>query len=194
MIQINKSFWDDKYKNNETGWDLGVPSPPLVAYCNQIKDKNIKILIPGAGNSYEAEYLIRNGFNHVTICDISSTPIQNIKNRIGVLADKINFINGDYFDLDEQFDLILEQTFFCALNPILREQYASKQLELLSEKGKVVGVLFSSNFTFDGPPFGGTKEEYLELFENKFNVKTLEPCHNSITPRMGNELFFIFEK
>ena len=65
---------------------------------------------------------------------------------------------------------------------------------LLSPKGKIVGLLFNFPLTQEGPPFGGSKEEYLTLFSEKFTIKKLEKAYNSIKPRAGRELFFIFEK
>ena len=65
---------------------------------------------------------------------------------------------------------------------------------LLKENGKLAGVLFSFPLTEQGPPFGGSKEEYQQLFSDKFLLKTLEPCYNSIKPRENNELFIIFHK
>lgn len=194
MHQFDKIYWDSKYNEGQTGWDLSAVSPPIANYCDQIKDKNIKILIPGAGNAYEAEYLIKNGFTDITVCDIADTPIQNLKNRLGENAKKVKYLQHDYFDIKETFDLVIEQTFFCALDPKLRKKYADKQDELLNPNGKIIGVLFANEFPFDGPPFGGTKDEYKSLFENKFNIKVLADCYNSITPRAGNELFIILEK
>ena len=65
---------------------------------------------------------------------------------------------------------------------------------LLNPKGRIIGLLFQFPLTEAGPPFGGSKEEYISLFEKDFNLKTLETAHNSIKPREGNELFFIFTK
>jgi hypothetical protein len=65
--------------------------------------------------------------------------------------------------------------------------------ELLLPKGKLAGLLFDFPLTSDGPPFGGSKEEYIKLFSTKFEIKKLERAHNSIKPRENKELFFIFE-
>ena len=92
------------------------------------------------------------------------------------------------------FDLILEQTFFCALDPNLRKSYVSKMEKMLNPNGKVSGLLFNFPLTEVGPPFGGSIEEYQKLFSGKFKIKTLEKAHNSIKPRADKELFFIFEK
>lgn len=90
---------------------------------------------------------------------------------------------------DGQYDLILEQTFFCALDPLLRTQYVQKVNALLKPNGKLVGVLFNRNFETNGPPFGGTEEEYKTLFSKDFHLHTLTLCYKSFTKRAGTELF-----
>ena len=76
MTENNEEYWTDRYKNADIGWDVGEATLPLVAYCDQLKNENIKILIPGAGNSYEAEYLHKKGFTNVHILDISDIPLK----------------------------------------------------------------------------------------------------------------------
>ena len=66
--------------------------------------------------------------------------------------------------------------------------------DLLNTNGKLVGLLFDFELTEEGPPFGGSLIEYIQLFYAKFNIKVFEKCYNSIKPREGRELFFIFEK
>jgi len=58
--ESENKYWTNRYNSDKTGWDLGEPSQPLTQYIDQIKNKEIKILIPGAGNAYEAEYLFVN--------------------------------------------------------------------------------------------------------------------------------------
>ncbi|MDP1744486.1 MAG: methyltransferase [Bacteroidota bacterium] len=193
MNQFNKEFWTARYQNNETGWDLGAPSTPLKEYIDQLKDKNLSILIPGAGNAYEAEYLFNKGFKNITVIDISSEPLKNIQKRLPDFP-KENLIFGDFFDHNKQYDLILEQTFFCALDPSLREKYVEQMHKLLKPAGKLVGVVFTAPLNTEMPPFAATKEEYLALFSPKFNLKVFDTCYNSIKPREGRELFIDLEK
>lgn len=192
MTNLNKEFWENRYITNEIGWDVGTITTPLKDYIDQIENKNLKILIPGAGNGYEFDYLISKGFKNVWVVDIAKQPLENLASRNPEFKD--NFIQADFFELDNQFDLILEQTFFCALNPNLRSKYVEKMHSLLTEKGKIFGLLFDFELTEVGPPFGGSKEEYINLFQDKFILKVLERAYNSIKPRDGRELFFIFEK
>ena len=189
--QLNKDYWESRYETNETGWDVGQITTPLKEYIDQIEDKNLKILIPGAGNGYELDYFLSKGFKNVFVVDFAETPLQNIKKRIPEFPEN-QLLKSDFFELDGTYDLIMEQTFFCALAPELRQKYVSKMHSLLSENGKLFGLLFNFPLTEEGPPFGGSKEEYLNLFSEKFHIKTLETAYNSIQPRTERELFFIF--
>ena len=62
-------------KLKKTGWDLGTVSPPIKAYRDTLANKNLRILIPGCGNSYEAEYFVKKGFTSITVIDIAPTPV-----------------------------------------------------------------------------------------------------------------------
>ncbi|MFY8098102.1 MAG: methyltransferase domain-containing protein [Flavobacterium sp.] len=191
MEKLNKEYWENRYKKEETGWAIGSISTPIKTYIDQLTDKSLKILIPGAGNGYEFDYLIQKGFNNVTVIDIAKQPILELIERNP--SKKSNIMECDFFKLNEKYDLILEQTFFCALDPKLRKKYVEQMHHLLYPKGKLVGLLFDFPLTNEGPPFGGCTEEYYSLFERTFKIKTLTTSYNSIKPRENKELFFIFE-
>jgi len=192
-MNLSEEFWDYRYKKKETGWDIGFVSTPLKTYIDQLKDKNLKILIPGGGNSYEAEYLHNKGFKNIFVVDLSKKALQNLINRVPSFP-LTHLYHQNFFDLEETFDLIIEQTFFCALDPNLRATYAQKMEALLNKNGKLVGVLFNIPLYRNRPPFGGNKEEYINYFQSIFTIKTFEPCYNSIDNRKGNELFIILTK
>ncbi len=193
MVNLSSEYWNKRYQENEFGWDLGSVSPPIKEYVLQLKDKNSSILIPGAGNSYEAEFLYNYGFKNIDVLDFAEEPLQNLKRRIPSFPVN-QLIQANFFDHSKHYDLIFEQTFFCALNPDLREQYVTHMAKLLKPNGKLVGVLFDDELNTDKPPFGGNKNEYQALFASKFDLETLEPCYNSVKPRQGRELFVIFKK
>ena len=69
---INKAYWERIYESGHIGWDIGYISTPLKEYFDQLTDKNIKILVPGAGTGYEADYLYKNGFKNVFYLDYSN--------------------------------------------------------------------------------------------------------------------------
>jgi thiopurine S-methyltransferase len=191
MEHLSEEFWSQRYEDNITGWDLGEVSPPLKAYIDQLENKEIKILIPGCGNGYEAEYLWRQGFKDVHVLDISKYPLKNLKERCTDFPEA-HLHHGDFFEHSGQYDLILEQTMFCAIDPKLRQNYANQVFDLLKLGGKLVGVLFGRDFE-GGPPYGGCEAEYNAYFSN-FSRIAMEPCYNSIEPRQGSELFIRITK
>jgi SAM-dependent methyltransferase len=193
MINLSELFWENKYKKNKIGWDLGEVSPPLKTYIDQLTNKDLKILIPGGGNSYEAEYLFNSGFNNTYVLDISKTALENIKKRVPKFPSS-QLIHANFFDLNMTFDLVIEQTFFCAIDPNLRANYAVKIKNLLHEKGKLVGVLFDAKLNKDHPPFGGNIKEYTTYFESYFKMDVFTKCYNSFHNRQEMELFMKFVK
>jgi len=193
MNQWTKEYWQNRWDEGQTGWDIGYASPGLTDYVQQIEDKNIRILIPGCGNAYEAESIYKMGFENTHVIDIAEGAVERFKKRFTEFPNE-QIILGDFFELKEEFDLILEQTFFCALDPSLREAYSKKMLELLKPGGTLAGLLFDAPLFSDHPPFGGNKEEYLPYFEDRFEIRHLERAYNSIKPREGRELFIELRK
>tara|TARA_R110001599_G_scaffold73480_1_gene203060 strand:- start:16 stop:597 length:582 start_codon:yes stop_codon:yes gene_type:complete len=192
MENLSPKFWSERYQSSNTGWDLGVISPPIKKYIDQLEDKSIRILIPGCGNAYEAEYLHQWGFTNVHVLDFACEPLLDLKKRVPDFPEN-HLHQDDFFAHKAQYDLIIEQTLFCAIDPKLRGNYVKTVKDLLAPKGKLVGLLFNRNFE-GGPPFGGNKEEYKQLFSQEFTTVNMEDCHNSITPRMGSELFVRIQK
>ena len=187
-MKLTEDYWNNCYQNNDTRWDLGKISPPIEAYISQITNKELSILIPGGGNSHEAEYILNNGFKKVFVIDISPFAISNIKERVPNLPVSQLF-NEDFFNLNGKFDLIIEQTFFCAIDKNLRPAYAKKMAELLHLGGKLVGLLFDAQLNEEHPPYGGNKKEYIGYFEPYFDIEIMDPCYNSIEPRSGREIW-----
>ena len=191
------SYWETRWQNGETGWDIRDVSPPLAAFADRIapdERPGMAVLIPGCGNGHEAAYLLGIGFENVTMLDIAPTAIETLRSRLNAFVpgweNCLRLVCSDFFKHEGAYDLILEQTFFCALDPSLREAYALKMKSLLKPGGKVAGVLFDREFE-GGPPFGGNRAEYERLFSQYFRIQTLAPCYNSIPARAGTEAFFV---
>jgi SAM-dependent methyltransferase len=189
---LDQNYWDTQYKSNAIGWDLGQISPAIKLYIDTLADKNSAILIPGCGNTYEAEYLLEKGFTNITVIDIAPTLVENLKSKFKN-NHNIKVLLGDFFNHEGNYNLIIEQTFFCALPPSMRQNYVCKMHQLLSNNGKLIGLLFNRNFDVN-PPFGGSKDEYEQLFHAAFYFSKLEVSKNSNPKRFDSELFFEFEK
>jgi len=193
MTDLNPKYWNDRYRSNEIGWDIGYPSPAITKYIDKLEDPFTRILIPGCGNAYEGEYIWEAGFDNLFLLDYAEKSKENFLRRVPDFPEE-QFLVGDFFELEGKFDLIIEQTFFCALNPELRPNYAKKMHELLSPEGKLIGLLFNDPLNTDTPPFGGNALEYLGYFNPYFSKVKMTPCKNSIQPRTGRELFINISK
>lgn len=187
-MKFDASYWNSRYEKGNIGWDLGAVSTPLKSYFDQVTKKDRRILIPGAGNSYEAEYLNELGFDHVYVVDLSIKALENFSLRVPSFP-KEHILHADFFSLNGSYDLIIEQTFFCALEPIYRTEYAKKIHSLLEPRGKLVGLFFNVPLNENEPPFGGSKDEYLSYFDPLFHIEKMEVAYNSIVPRENRELF-----
>ena len=190
-LPLDQNYWDNQYQANATGWDLGQVSPPIKTYVDTIENKDAKILIPGCGNTYEAEYLLQKGFTNVTVIDIAPTLVENL--RLKFENNNIKIVLGDFFEHQGEYDFIFEQTFFCALPPPMRQKYVWKMHQLLSDYGKLIGLLFNREFEIS-PPFGGSLKEYEQLFQKAFVFNAISLAGNSIPLRANTELFFEFQK
>lgn len=187
-MPLDEQYWSNRYLSNDTGWDAGTATSPLKEYISQLPGKQLSILIPGCGNAHEAAFLLQQGFTDITLLDISEVLCKQLQQQFKNTPPGFQIICADFFEHTGEYDLILEQTFFCALDPVLRNDYARHMQRLLKPTGKLVGLLFNKHFEA-GPPFGGSEEEYRRLLEPYFTINLMEPSCNSIGPRAGAELF-----
>lgn len=193
IVNINKqSYWSDRYSNQDTPWDIGDVSPPLKHIIDHLDNQDARLLFPGSGTSHDPFYAYSKGFKNTYACDWSESCKNSILKKYDTFPPD-QYIIGDFFNLDSTYDVILEQTFFCALTPDLREKYVHKMHALLQNRGIITGVLFIGNRP-GGPPFFSSKETIINLFSDHFVLNKLEPSTVSLPQRTENEYIFEFEK
>ena len=188
-----KDYWNNRWESKQTGWDVGYATAPISKYFSTYQNKKAAILIPGCGNAHEAAFLIDKGFTNITLIDIAPKAVHLLKEKFDS-NHQIKILCEDFFDHQGKYDIIIEQTFFCAIPPSKRNDYVQKVASLLHPNGRLTGVLFNMEFEKQEPPFGGNAEAYQLLFSSYFNVSTLMPCYNSIAARAGSEIFINFTK
>jgi SAM-dependent methyltransferase len=196
-IPLDEAYWRGRYAAQQTGWDVGAITPPLREYFDQLGPADHRrILVPGAGRAYEAEYLHTKGFSEVFVVDLAPEALEALHQRVPTFPAS-HLLHQDFFALSASppFDLIVEQTFFCALDPTLRAAYAEQCARLLRPGGTLAGLLFETDFGDSSePPFGGTREEYQAYFAPYFHFVHFETAYNSLRPRQGRELFICLKK
>ena len=194
-VKLDKAYWDSRYQSDNIGWDIGYVSPAIKNWFDIQENKDLHILIPGAGSGYEVSYAHKIGFKNVFYMDFSLEAVALFKSK-NISFPENRILSSDFFDLNlsSHFDIIIEQTFFCAQSPSRRVKYVKKTHDLLRKKGQIVGLLFGINFQKNGPPFGGDIVQYQKLFESKYEIEKLQICKNSIPERAGNEIWMELTK
>ena len=191
-------FWNSCYRNNDTGWDLGSPTPIFTDWCNQVKLKS-KICVPGCGNGYDVLYFAQKGHD-VTAIDFAKKPISKLKKESEQHDLRVNLIQKDIFSLPikfkNKFDYIVEYTCYCAISPNMRVKYIDIMYDLLKPGGEIVAILLPINKDLDegGPPFGINLDQTIELFLKKFQLIESIKHPLSIDPRSDKERFVRFLK
>ena len=150
-MKQNREYWSERWQQGATGWDMRQASPPLIGFMQQYGRPEAQVLIPGCGNAYEADWLLAHGYTHLTLLDIAPEPVAVLQERYAG-SPGIEIVCGDFFKHSGQYDFIIEQTFFCALEKNRREEYAAKMLQLLAGNGRLAGLLFDKEFE-NNPPF-----------------------------------------
>lgn len=190
---FSPEYWEQRYRENNDPWDLKEPAPALLEFLHSGDFTQAKILIPGGGKGHELNWMYTHGYTQVFLLDWSEYSIQALKKLYPGIPENA-LICENFFKHEEKYDLILEQTFFCALPPEKRNEYARHTAELLNPGGILAGVWFNFPLSEKGPPFGGSMQEYQETLKPWFTSVQIELCYNSIPERQNKEVFIIARK
>lgn len=189
-------FWDPLFAADAGGWELGRAAPPLRAwFClNEHVLKGRRALVPGCGRGHEARLAAELGAQ-VTAIDLSPTAIAQAQARTGPeLA--VAFRVGDLFAQIGQppaFDVVVEHTCFCAIDPARRDDYVEAVADALEVGGALVG-LFYAHGRPGGPPFTTDAREIELRFQRRFEIETIEVARGSTLVRHGHELLAVLRR
>ena len=93
-----KSHWEGIYKNkmpNEVSWTEQRPQTSIDFFESFKLSKQSSIIDIGGGESRFVDYLLLEGYDNITVLDISKNAIEKAKKRIGKESDKVQWIVSD---------------------------------------------------------------------------------------------------
>ncbi len=193
LTSDNPVFWQTRYRQQSTPWDLAGPAPAFQALLDESNLTPGKMAVLGSGYGHDAALFGKAGFQ-VTGLDFAPEAVDGAKARYGDLAD---FIQADIFHLPQDmlgtFDYVLEHTCFCAIRPNQRQDYTSAAAGLLKPGGRFIGI-FWAHEEWGGPPYKTNPDEVRSLFSPYFEIHQLAPTPHSIPERQGQELLAVFER
>lgn len=182
-------FWDPMFAAHGGGWELGRAAPPLVAWFSEHVPTDMRALVVGCGRGHEARMLAERGAR-VTAIDFAPSALADARARTDP-ALAIDYQERDLFSLrggPAAFDLVVEHTCFCAIDPARRDDYVDAVADALVPGGALVG-LFYAHGRPGGPPFTTSQGEVEARFARRFDVAALGPARGSILIRHKQELF-----
>jgi SAM-dependent methyltransferase len=196
MAGPTPEFWQQRFENNETGWDRGSPSPQLLAWLESGELQPCRIAVPGCGSGWEVAELAKRGFEVIGI-DYTVAAVEKTKALLRARTLKAEVIQADVlvYQPTTSFDAIYEQTCLCAIHPDHWFQYA-KQLREWLNPGGVLWVLFmqmirpaaSEHGLIVGPPFHCDINAMRALFPGSNWVWPKPPYAKVPHPNLAHEL------
>ncbi len=197
--RLNARFWEGRYRDNQTNWDLGEPAPPLVDFlASPQAPSSGSVVVPGCGRGHEALLLAEHGFE-VTGLDFAPSAVEYCRQqaRARSLDNRAYFEQHDLFRLpasfNAAFDYAVEHTCFCAIDPSLRSHYARVIHDILKPGGKLWAV-FWAHSREGGPPYRTSVGEVRSLFSPLFTIEQIAPVRRWHSRRNGDELWGVLTR
>lgn len=150
-MKSSKEHWERIYstkKPYELSWTEVIPKTSLEFIHGFNLPRNSAIIDIGGGESRLADYLIEEGYENVSVLDISEIALNKAKERLGKNAYKINWIVCDILEFKPRtkYNLWHDRATFHFLTT--KEQIKKY---LLVAKKSVINYLTVSTFSDKGP-------------------------------------------
>jgi thiopurine S-methyltransferase len=200
-----ESRWEYLYQNGGDGWELGRPAPPLARYlqASALLRRGGRALVIGCGRGNEALALARIAATvgaEVVAIDIAPTAVRLTSEAAAAagLSSCLRAFQADFLDATDaeplrsgSYDLILEHTCFCAIEPPRRAEYFAALQRLLrasagADAGRLLGLFYCHDYP-GGPPYGCTADEVRRGLRPAFHVEHEETPMDSVLTRAGLE-------
>ncbi|HRI60971.1 MAG TPA: class I SAM-dependent methyltransferase [Saprospiraceae bacterium] len=122
-MDTKKQHWETVYTTktaNEVSWTQEVPHTSLDFVHEFNLPKTAKIIDIGGGDSRLVDYLLKEGYENLTVLDISEKSLEKAKERLGQAANKVKWIVSDIleFQPQEQYDLWHDRATFHFLTTV----------------------------------------------------------------------------
>ena len=151
MKENLEEHWETIYKTkqpSEVSWTQELPAISLEFIHNFNIPKSARIIDIGGGDSKLVDFLLAEGYTHLSVLDISGAAIKRAKERLGDDADKVNWIVCDVLDFipKEKYDIWHDRAAFHFQTD---NDNIEKYLNIV--KNAVVGRVIIGTFSVDGP-------------------------------------------
>ncbi|XP_010277802.1 PREDICTED: probable thiol methyltransferase 2 isoform X2 [Nelumbo nucifera] len=177
LIRSNpKGGWEKCWEEGLTPWDLGQPTPVILHLLQTDAFPKGRALVPGCGSGHDV-FAIASPERYVVGLEISEIAVKK--------ANEEDFFTWHPTEL---FDLIIDYTFFCAIEPSMRSAWASQVRDILKPDGELITIIFPISDHVGGPPYKVSVADYEEVL-HPLGFKAIYMADNELVigPRKGRE-------
>jgi SAM-dependent methyltransferase len=146
-----KKHWETVYETknpDQVSWTQETPKISLEFIHSFGLKKTARIIDIGGGDSKLVDYLLDEGFENVTVLDISAKSLEKAKKRLGEKANKVNWIVSDIIEFEPNmtFDVWHDRATFHFLT-------TTEQIKkyMKTARKSVSGFLTIGTFSQNGP-------------------------------------------
>ena len=199
-----KEHWEKVYEtkqDHEVSWYQEVPQTSLKLIRSLSISKEAAIIDIGGGNSNFTGKLLEEGYQDLTVLDISAQALERTKRKLGADAEKISWIVSDVLDFQTAkiFDVWHDRATFHFLTA---QEEIKKYVNIAANSIRSGRYLILSAFSTSGP----TKCSGLEItqyaeealknsFATAFNlISSFEEVHQTPFGTDQHFIYAIFQK
>jgi len=201
-MTTRKEHWEKVYATKqpqEVSWTQALPKTSLDFVHSFNLPKTANIIDIGGGDSKLVDYLLGEGFENISVLDISENAIERAKQRLGDKATKVNWIVSDVteFHPSTPFDCWHDRATFHFLT-------GSDDINtyLATARQAVKGFMIIGTFSDKGPKKCSmldvhqyTEEELQQQLEDGFEkIKCVTEDHTTPFNTTQNFLFCSFKR
>ncbi|UEQ74532.1 class I SAM-dependent methyltransferase [Chryseobacterium arthrosphaerae] len=198
----HKNHWENVYETknpDQVSWTQAKPQTSLDFISSFGLGKEARIIDIGGGDSNLVDFLLQEGYENITVLDISSKALEKAKERLGDAAAKVKWIATDItaFEPAETYDIWHDRAAFHFLT---NQEHVSKYMGI-AEKS-ITGFMVLGTFSKNGPTkcSGLDIQQYDEEslsseFESGFEkIQCLTEDHTTPFGTVQNFVFCSFKK
>lgn len=183
--------WEQLWKEGVIPLDAQGVTPIIAQLLKEKKIPEGRALVPGCGLGYDV-VAMGSPTRSVIGLDISKTALQQAE----LFAEKspnakfVEFVNADFLSFTPpfKFDVVFDYTFFCSLEPNLRQQWAEKMVDVLALNGELITFMFPLDDHEGGPPYSVSLEAYKKVLSPLgFHMTSCNSDVPSLEARKGME-------
>ncbi len=201
-MEGNQQHWENIYQTkspDEVSWTQDCPKTSLDFIHSFHLPKTAAIIDIGGGDSKLVDYLLAEGFENITVLDISKNALIRAQKRLGEKSLKVNWIVSDILSFQPKTAYALwhdRATFHFLTTPAQINQY------LTVAGNHVSGYLTIGTFSASGPEKCSglpikqySEEELVTEVKKKFTkIKCITEDHITPFQTKQNFLFCSFKK